>query len=452
VNRNALVRLVLVAFLVLAASLLLGSGARAVQPPPDLDASINLQIGYQLSPAINSVAHGTPLAGNLGWGFGISNGRSPNTVTTPEISVASAYDPSLFSENEAPIASFPVTLSQPELAPQSGFGLNLSSSLPASLQMGCDTARSLSPALVPPGGIQQTITFTLRCFDPNVFDVQGGLNLFAPCNNLDSLCAGPTSFTFVSFLRPQNLDQGEQWNDSTGDGNVNLGFDLANLVIGKQYSFSLVVQTPNPFTLSTVWAPAINVRENVRQSSTCSGCGAPTSSVTIPVPSLDGPTPASGAVTFSTGESHVWSLNITSQRAMNYSATDGGGLIYAGPASGVAGQQVTLSTGWNPGGNGPLDGTPVTFTLGSQSCTGASSDRQAACTITLSQPVGSYTLQLFTAGDVSVYPTSGSAPFSITGPTTADQCKNGGWKVFGIFKNQGDCVSYVATKGKNPPG
>jgi hypothetical protein len=36
-------------------------------------------------------------------------------------------------------------------------------------------------------------------------------------------------------------------------------------------------------------------------------------------------------------------------------------------------------------------------------------------------------------------------------PTSADQCKNGGWQAYGIFKNQGDCVSYVATHGKNPP-
>jgi hypothetical protein len=36
-------------------------------------------------------------------------------------------------------------------------------------------------------------------------------------------------------------------------------------------------------------------------------------------------------------------------------------------------------------------------------------------------------------------------------PTSKDQCKNGGWRNFGVFKNQGDCVSFVATKGKNPP-
>ena len=37
-------------------------------------------------------------------------------------------------------------------------------------------------------------------------------------------------------------------------------------------------------------------------------------------------------------------------------------------------------------------------------------------------------------------------------PTNKAQCKHRGWKSFGtMFKNQGDCVSYVATGGKNPP-
>jgi hypothetical protein len=37
-------------------------------------------------------------------------------------------------------------------------------------------------------------------------------------------------------------------------------------------------------------------------------------------------------------------------------------------------------------------------------------------------------------------------------PTSKDQCRNGGWRSYGVFKNQGDCVSYAATGGKNPPG
>jgi hypothetical protein len=36
-------------------------------------------------------------------------------------------------------------------------------------------------------------------------------------------------------------------------------------------------------------------------------------------------------------------------------------------------------------------------------------------------------------------------------PTSKGQCTNGGWRTFPGFRNQGDCVSFVATKGKNPP-
>ena len=36
-------------------------------------------------------------------------------------------------------------------------------------------------------------------------------------------------------------------------------------------------------------------------------------------------------------------------------------------------------------------------------------------------------------------------------PTSKDQCKHGGWKNFPQFKNQGACVRFVATGGKNPP-
>jgi hypothetical protein len=36
-------------------------------------------------------------------------------------------------------------------------------------------------------------------------------------------------------------------------------------------------------------------------------------------------------------------------------------------------------------------------------------------------------------------------------PTSKDQCANGGWRIFESFKNQGDCVSFVASKANNPP-
>jgi hypothetical protein len=36
-------------------------------------------------------------------------------------------------------------------------------------------------------------------------------------------------------------------------------------------------------------------------------------------------------------------------------------------------------------------------------------------------------------------------------PTTKEQCKNGRWRNFPGFKNQGTCVTFVSTGGKNPP-
>jgi hypothetical protein len=36
-------------------------------------------------------------------------------------------------------------------------------------------------------------------------------------------------------------------------------------------------------------------------------------------------------------------------------------------------------------------------------------------------------------------------------PSSKDQCQNGGWRSYPGFKNQGDCLSFVATGGKNPP-
>jgi hypothetical protein len=62
------------------------------------------------------------------------------------------------------------------------------------------------------------------------------------------------------------------------------------------------------------------------------------------------------------------------------------------------------------------------------------------------------------ACDWCYYDNSGSMTVTITVtppapsvPTAADQCKKDGWKAYGIFKNQGDCVSYVVTGGRNQP-
>jgi hypothetical protein len=36
-------------------------------------------------------------------------------------------------------------------------------------------------------------------------------------------------------------------------------------------------------------------------------------------------------------------------------------------------------------------------------------------------------------------------------PTSKEQCTNGGWRRYDVFKNLGACVSFVATGGSNEP-
>lgn len=46
---------------------------------------------------------------------------------------------------------------------------------------------------------------------------------------------------------------------------------------------------------------------------------------------------------------------------------------------------------------------------------------------------------------------SGLAGASSAMPTAKRECMAARWKTYGVFKNQGDCVSFVATREKNPP-
>lgn len=47
---------------------------------------------------------------------------------------------------------------------------------------------------------------------------------------------------------------------------------------------------------------------------------------------------------------------------------------------------------------------------------------------------------------------AGAAQNGCPMPIAQDQCTKNGWKGYGTtFRNQGDCVSFVATRGRNQP-
>ncbi len=49
--------------------------------------------------------------------------------------------------------------------------------------------------------------------------------------------------------------------------------------------------------------------------------------------------------------------------------------------------------------------------------------------------------------EVTPSPTPSASPL----PSDKEACKKDGWTTYGVFNNQGDCVSYVTTGGTNPP-
>jgi hypothetical protein len=69
-------------------------------------------------------------------------------------------------------------------------------------------------------------------------------------------------------------------------------------------------------------------------------------------------------------------------------------------------------------------------------------------------PPAPKSLLLFAGGDaIALFPPFGTAPYDVQDcflfrPTSKDQCKNGGWRTFGMFKNQGDCVSFVRKQAR----
>jgi hypothetical protein len=96
-------------------------------------------------------------------------------------------------------------------------------------------------------------------------------------------------------------------------------------------------------------------------------------------------------------------------------------LTYTGATTGDYSDAVTLAGDLKvTGTSAPLPDETVTFTLGSQSCTGTTdANGHAECSITLDQVPGSYTANASFTGNAAYNPSSGSAAFAITREDTA---------------------------------
>jgi len=102
------------------------------------------------------------------------------------------------------------------------------------------------------------------------------------------------------------------------------------------------------------------------------------------------------------------------------------------------------------------DGAPIVVNV-LEGATGVGSCTDGGASYSLTVTDMTYTTDSGDTGIVSLSLTqvfgvgTFTAVFGPQLPTTKAQCEKNGWKTYPAFKNQGDCVSYVATKGKNKP-
>jgi len=132
--------------------------------------------------------------------------------------------------------------------------------------------------------------------------------------------------------------------------------------------------------------------------------------------------------------------------------------VSANPSSVTIGDSSTVtadvthdSAGSDTSASGTIpDGTTIAFAtdFGTLSANSAGTTLgTASVTIGSSTPGTAHVSAALDAQSVSTTVTFTTPPV----PTSTDQCKKGGWQSYGNFKNQGDCVSFVATRGKNAP-
>jgi hypothetical protein len=298
---------------VIAVSIQLASPWAAFAQQPinnDLTALEGAADNVFLPPTATSAQAGTTQSGTRSWDFFLGN-RSQTPVTNATVTVESGYNPSLFPG----VSSFPVTATQANLTPGQEFSAGpLQSSIPVSFTLGYDSTRTVSPLVVPVGGTQQTVIITVTPIDARYASPLDGFVFFNI--NLNSNVPGVST---VSTTNPNNLNQGETIQTFTALPFALFQWRLGSPQLNKQYTFTAVLNVPNPFGVPFEYRPDVGIRGE-RQTFVCQVC--PGSTVTVNDPTLDGNVPGSGAVTFSVAETnHTWTSTHSDSFDVDYAGT-----------------------------------------------------------------------------------------------------------------------------------
>jgi hypothetical protein len=132
---------------------------------------------------------------------------------------------------------------------------------------------------------------------------------------------------------------------------------------------------------------------------------------------------------------HVSCLSVSGTRAVIGAIVDDASGLF-GPA---VGEEVTILAVDN---RGPVVNLPTPVQPDADRFAGGGA--APGCASFPSDPIIVQSLYYVVDGDIAVRDAEAL-------PGSKDACRHGGWRAFGVFKNQGDCVSFVATSGTNPP-
>jgi len=392
----------------------------------------------------DSVGADTSLSGLLQWGPSIMN-TGNSTLTNPKIAISTGLPASSFQGGAIPAGT-----SASSLPPNGLLSSPFVLSNPVPFTPGFDSSRTVSPLQIQPGLQTQTVTVTVTPKDSRYFNysTQIGLqfgNLVAP--------PGPpgNSTPNVQFVSLQSIT----WTaspSSTGvetfvNGGPNVWF-LNNPVQNSTYTFILGIQVNNPNSFPVNGKTSIDVNMAVFYPTTNGSCG---NSVTIPDPLLDGSTPSSGGIAYSTGSSQCWSeitqdtYNIAYWPLISGSNTTS---LVSSPNPSNAGQSVTFTATVAPsnGATGTPTGT-VTFydgtsLLGTNTLIGGVTTWIAS---TLAQ--GPHSITAVYSGDANFSSsTSPPLPQSVLGATTTSLTSSPN------PSSQGQAVTFTATLAWSGPG
>jgi IPT/TIG domain-containing protein len=403
---------------VLAMALAISAGIPLAIPGPASAQTSDLQ-GLEVAAenvfiptTVGSVSAGTVQAGFRTWYSFLWN-RSQTTVTNATISVMSGYAPSLFDN----VSSFPYSSTDPSpLPPDQPYAAgNLwpKYTLPQNMihvnySLGFDSSRTVSPAVIPVGGTQQTLTIKVTPADSRYLTTANGFVAF----NIIFRSNVP-GVTVVSTTNPGNLDQGEQLYTPPNTPGL-FQWQLVMPQLNKTYTFAAVLNVPNATGAPFTYLPEVQIGGE-RQTTVADNVSGP--AVTVTDPTLDGATAGSGAVTFSVAEtSHTWTSTHSDTWGMFYQGTEPAASVTGvSPASGplTGGTSVTIS------GSGFTGATAVDFGSTAAPAFTVNPDGSITATSPAATSVGPVDVTVTTPSGTSA--TSSADQFTYTYPFTGYQ-------------------------------